>query len=457
MKVYLSSTFRDLQEHRAAVDQTLRKMGHDIIGMEQYSAEGGRPVDRCRRDVEIADAYVLILGWRYGYVPTEGNPDKLSITEIEYRHALESNKTVLAFLLDPQTPWPPNAMDSASADRVAAAAIGRLRSEVGAELLAGMFTSAADLAGQVAAAVASHGLTTPLSEQVLNRSNVTAMSMGGFGTGGALYDTSLLAIKDMISEAGTDRAIVVSLGDGDTWWSTRLFLLASLLRSLTPVRQIVFTGRGGRFAGMASPSALLDGFAAQFRPLDVFARQLRLSPSTEDRQRETDRQIALWHTVFSAPHAGMPPGPVPSDPVIVEQDLPVPEGDVQVGVREELLHGWLGERLISRCIEVRGSLSMSQVQQVVDSLVPDVPLEVSPLESSADRLKAAKVPTGASKTVRAVKKTAGPFQSSSQSPTGESEPTRSASVTIKVIDRDAFALELAREWVRTGLPRNPAR
>jgi hypothetical protein len=31
-----------------------------------------------------------------------------------------------------------------------------------------------------------------------------------------------------------------------------------------------------------------------------------------------------------------------------------------------------------------------------------------------------------------------------------------ADVQIKVIDRDAYALELAREWVRTGLPRNPA-
>jgi hypothetical protein len=244
----------------------------------------------------------------------------------------------------------------------------------------------------------------------------------------------LLAIKNMISEAGTDRAIVVSLGDGDTWWSTRLFLLTSLLRSLTPVRQIVFTGRGGRFAGMASPSALLDGFGAQFRPLDVFARKLRMSSSTEDRQRETDRQIAIWQTVFSAPNLGLPPVPVPPDPAVVDVPLPVPEGDVQVGVREELLHGWLGERLISRCIEIQGGLSMSQVQQIVDSLVPEVPLEVIPAELTASRSR-----------------------STSASPTGESKPTQSIGITIKVIDRDAFALELAREWVRTGLPRNPAR
>lgn len=28
---------------------------------------------------------------------------------------------------------------------------------------------------------------------------------------------------------------------------------------------------------------------------------------------------------------------------------------------------------------------------------------------------------------------------------------------LQVVDRDSFALELAREWVKTGLPRNPVR
>jgi hypothetical protein len=58
---------------------------------------------------------------------------------------------------------------------------------------------------------------------------------------------------------------------------------------------------------------------------------------------------------------------------------------------------------------------MAQVQQIVDSLLPDVPIE---------RLQSA-VPV----------------------------PTRE----LQVVDRDLFALELAREWVRTGIPRNPIR
>jgi hypothetical protein len=71
MKVYVSSTYQDLIEHRAAVDRTLRRMGHDVIGMEQYVAVGSKPVDRCRADVRSADVYVIIVAWRFGHVRAE--------------------------------------------------------------------------------------------------------------------------------------------------------------------------------------------------------------------------------------------------------------------------------------------------------------------------------------------------------------------------------------------------
>lgn len=103
MKIYISSTFRDLHAHRAAVDRNLRSMGHDVIGMEQYVAEGGRPLQRCLADVEAADVYVLLLGWRSGYRPTECNPNRLSITELEFQHAKRlTTKPILAFLLEPR-------------------------------------------------------------------------------------------------------------------------------------------------------------------------------------------------------------------------------------------------------------------------------------------------------------------------------------------------------------------
>ena len=92
------------------------------------------------------------------------------------------------------------------------------------------------------------------------------------------------------------------------------------------------------------------------------------------------------------------------------------EASAKVGVRAELLERWLGKRLVTRCIRVdQQGLTMAQVQQIVDSLLPDVPIE---------RLQA-----------------------------GVANPGRE----LQVVDRDAFALELAREWVRAGIPRNPVR
>jgi hypothetical protein len=98
MKVYVSSTYQDLVDHRNAVDRTLRRMGRDVIGMEQYVAEGSKPVERCKADVRAADAYVIIVAWRFGYVPvsTACPPDRRSITEIELDEASQVAAAVSA-------------------------------------------------------------------------------------------------------------------------------------------------------------------------------------------------------------------------------------------------------------------------------------------------------------------------------------------------------------------------
>ena len=125
-----------------------------------------------------------------------------------------------------------------------------------------------------------------------------------------------------------------------------------------------------------------------------------------------------------------------------------------IGVREELLRGWLGERLVDRCVQVNSHLSMSQVQQIVDCLLPDVPLEIAGTPGMPA------VPIGAAATLGGPGK-GKPPEATGSPPPHEAAPDPSGAserggVQIRVIDRDAFALQLAREWVRTGLPRNPA-
>ena len=149
---------------------------------------------------------------------------------------------------------------------------------------------------------------------------------------------------------------------------------------------------------MASPAAIVDGLSAAFPTLDEFGRQVRGPDATVDTELETDRQADMWnkHVLLQYPNG---------------------ESVAKVGVREQLLQQWLGERFVSRCIRVAAQdLAMTQVQQIVDSLLPDVPVERKEQVN---------------------------------------DPEPRSIYRIQVVDRDAFALELAREWVRTGLPRAP--
>jgi len=139
-KVYVSSTFRDLKECREKLRLLLRRMGHEDVAMEYYVAGEQRPVGKCLADVEACDLYVGLFAWRYGHVPAENNPGRLSVTEMEYRRARESGKTCLVFLLDEDAPWPRRMMDRDDAQ------IMRLRAGLGEKHLAGTFSSAEDIA-----------------------------------------------------------------------------------------------------------------------------------------------------------------------------------------------------------------------------------------------------------------------------------------------------------------------
>ena len=44
-RIYVSSTFVDLEEHRAKLIETLRQLGHDVVAMENYVAENQIPLE----------------------------------------------------------------------------------------------------------------------------------------------------------------------------------------------------------------------------------------------------------------------------------------------------------------------------------------------------------------------------------------------------------------------------
>ena len=48
-RIYLSSTYSDLREQREAIYKVLRRLGHDVVGTEDYVATDQRPMDSMHR------------------------------------------------------------------------------------------------------------------------------------------------------------------------------------------------------------------------------------------------------------------------------------------------------------------------------------------------------------------------------------------------------------------------
>ncbi len=110
--VYVSSTFLDLEGHRAALKSALEKARYDVECMETYTAFDERPLDRCLADVAATDVYVLLIAHRYGYRPAENNPQRRSITHLEYEEASRHQKPRLVFTVDRKELWLPDWIDS---------------------------------------------------------------------------------------------------------------------------------------------------------------------------------------------------------------------------------------------------------------------------------------------------------------------------------------------------------
>lgn len=99
--VFVSSTSADLKPYRQAVRDVIGNLRLRFIGMEEFAPTVQAPADLIRRKVNEGQVYLGILGMRYGYVdPGTG----LSMTELEYRQAIASDKRICLFVMDQNAP-----------------------------------------------------------------------------------------------------------------------------------------------------------------------------------------------------------------------------------------------------------------------------------------------------------------------------------------------------------------
>jgi Domain of unknown function (DUF4062) len=336
MRIFVSSSFEDLREHRAAAIRVLRQLGHEVLAMEDLIAASAAPLAKVLEMVDRSEAYVGIFAWRYGYVPgrsadplvvpplpalvdTPGAKyGKTSITHYEYLRAVQRSLPVMAFLLDEQCPWPPQLIDGFDTASAAAPAnskeIRELRQTLQMERVVSWFTTPSDLEARVSAAVTMAGLTRQLNLQPATALDAMA---------GVAGDSSAeIGITNSIINAG-DQQRALKLDLVTTWWSTRLYLIAALAERLTQVRRILIVNTPTppavpfvagnqpttpaqpaplveeQFVGQLSTAAILSTVESKVPALENFKRFLQnRAPGFNDLQVEIRELLNGWYAAF---------------------------------------------------------------------------------------------------------------------------------------------------------------
>lgn len=152
MKVFLSSTYADLTEHRKRAAEALQRLGQQAERMEVFGARPEEPKQASLREVEACDIFVGIYAHRYGFIPPGS---KISITESEFRHAKLLKKPILCFVVDHNYAWLPDMIEGEPGRSKLAA----FKAEIGTDLTRDTFTSPDDLAMKIAASLGNYLVT----------------------------------------------------------------------------------------------------------------------------------------------------------------------------------------------------------------------------------------------------------------------------------------------------------
>jgi len=103
MRIFISSTFRDLQPERQAAIDSLRRSDVVPWGMELFVSESSTPLEVALRELRLSDAVVLIIGFKAGSLIPESAD--LTYTAAEFRTARELGRPTWVFIRTEAGTW----------------------------------------------------------------------------------------------------------------------------------------------------------------------------------------------------------------------------------------------------------------------------------------------------------------------------------------------------------------
>jgi tetratricopeptide (TPR) repeat protein len=138
----VSSTAKDLPEHRKQVIEACLRLGMRPLAMEHLTADPDDAASVSVRLVDEADVYVGVFAYRYGYVPEWAD---LSVTEMEYDRAVERGIPCLNFFIHEDHPVKGGDVETGpGAEKLRA-----LKDRIGTSRVVAFFRNAEDLRAHV--------------------------------------------------------------------------------------------------------------------------------------------------------------------------------------------------------------------------------------------------------------------------------------------------------------------
>lgn len=93
-QIFVSSTFKDLEEERMLLIQTILRKGYYPAGMEWFPGIDEEQFEYIKQIIDDSDYYVILLGGLYGTIA----PDGKSYTEKEYDYAVKKGKKIISMI-----------------------------------------------------------------------------------------------------------------------------------------------------------------------------------------------------------------------------------------------------------------------------------------------------------------------------------------------------------------------
>lgn len=154
MRVFISSTFVDLVDHRRAVANAVERLGLQLSRMEAFGARPEDATQACLAEIDSSELFVGIYAYRYGYVPPDAS---VSITEAEFDHAFKNRRPTFCFFVDEGYSWPKQSIE----EEPGLSRLKAFKTRVQQLVVADSFTSPDVLATRVTSSIGRYLLADP--------------------------------------------------------------------------------------------------------------------------------------------------------------------------------------------------------------------------------------------------------------------------------------------------------